>query len=61
MILYHFNFGFPLMSENTEIIIPPKRVVPRDRGISIEGRVVERKKGTLVKKNIMKMTKDPNH
>lgn len=36
MILYHFNFGFPLMSENTVLHFPSKKVVPRDPAISLE-------------------------
>ena len=30
MLLYHMNYGYPLLSENTEIHIPSKTVVPRD-------------------------------
>lgn len=30
MILYHFNLGYPLLSEDTQLIIPTKRVSPRD-------------------------------
>lgn len=37
MILYHFNFGFPLLSEGTEILIPSRSVVPRDEGTPVEG------------------------
>ena len=37
MILYHFNFGFPLMSEDTEIQFPSKEVLPRDAGTPVEG------------------------
>jgi len=29
-ILYHMNFGYPLLSENTELIIDPKSTQPRD-------------------------------
>ena len=36
MILYHFNFGFPLMSEETRIFFPSERVVPRDAGTPVE-------------------------
>jgi hypothetical protein len=36
MILYHFNFGFPLMSEETTIFFPSGRVVPRDAGTPVE-------------------------
>lgn len=31
MILYHFNLGFPLLSEQTQILLPTKLVTPRDR------------------------------
>lgn len=30
MLLYHFNFGYPLLSPNTRIIIPSIEVTPRD-------------------------------
>lgn len=30
MMLYHVNFGFPLLAEGTELIAPSKRVTPRD-------------------------------
>jgi hypothetical protein len=29
-ILYHFNFGYPLLSEDTEMLIEPLLTVPRD-------------------------------
>ena len=29
-ILYHMNFGYPLLSEDTELIIEPVKTVPRD-------------------------------
>ena len=29
-ILYHMNFGYPLLSEDTELIIDPLNTVPRD-------------------------------
>lgn len=29
-ILYHINIGYPLLSENAELIINPERTVPRD-------------------------------
>ncbi len=37
MILYHFNFGFPLLSEETTIDFPSRTVVPRDKGTPVEG------------------------
>ncbi|MCD8215117.1 MAG: aldose 1-epimerase family protein [Clostridiales bacterium] len=30
MILYHINIGYPLLDEGTEILIPTKKVTPRD-------------------------------
>lgn len=30
MILYHFNFGYPFLSENAYIFSPAREVVPRD-------------------------------
>jgi hypothetical protein len=37
MILYHFNFGFPLLSENTEVRFPSRTVIARDEGTPIDG------------------------
>jgi len=37
MILYHFNFGFPLLDEETTINFPSKKVIARDDGIPIAG------------------------
>ena len=37
MFLYHFNFGFPLMDDNTEIIIPSRKVVRREEDYPLEG------------------------
>jgi hypothetical protein len=37
MILYHFNFGFPLLDEQTEIRLPGREVVPRDEGTPVAG------------------------
>ncbi|MGP4079093.1 DUF4432 family protein [Pseudalkalibacillus sp. R45] len=36
MILYHFNFGFPLMGEETKVYFPSKKVESRDKGVSKE-------------------------
>lgn len=30
MILYHMNMGYPLLSQNAELIIPSSKVTPRD-------------------------------
>jgi hypothetical protein len=30
MLLYHFNFGYPLLDENTTLIMPSDRIIPRD-------------------------------
>ncbi|MFH1132750.1 MAG: aldose 1-epimerase family protein [Pseudomonadota bacterium] len=37
MLLYHFNFGFPLMSEQTQIQFPSKRVLPRESSTPTDG------------------------
>lgn len=37
MILYHFNFGFPLLCEETTIEFPSGTVIPRDAGTPVEG------------------------
>jgi galactose mutarotase-like enzyme len=37
MILYHFNFGYPLLDEATEIHLPTQKVVARDKGVPIAG------------------------
>ncbi|MDZ7333280.1 MAG: aldose 1-epimerase family protein [candidate division KSB1 bacterium] len=37
MVLYHFNFGFPLMSEETKIVFPSRKVVPREPETPLEG------------------------
>jgi Domain of unknown function (DUF4432) len=37
MILYHFNFGFPLLSETTKVSFPEREVVARDAGTPVEG------------------------
>ncbi len=37
MILYHFNFGFPLLSEETEVRFPSRRVIPREPETPLEG------------------------
>ncbi|MDX1615141.1 MAG: aldose 1-epimerase family protein [Candidatus Promineifilaceae bacterium] len=37
MILYHFNFGFPLLSEQTRLRFPSQKVVVRDEGTPLEG------------------------
>jgi hypothetical protein len=37
MILYHFNFGFPLLMPETKIEFPSNTVTPRDKGVPLEG------------------------
>lgn len=37
MLLYHFNFGFPLLTEKTQILWPSKKLVPRDPGTQTDG------------------------
>ena len=37
MLLYHFNFGFPLLGEDTRITFPSRKVVPRESDLSVQG------------------------
>lgn len=37
MLLYHFNFGFPLMTEETTVAFPSRRVAPREAETPLEG------------------------
>lgn len=37
MLLYHFNFGFPLLTPETELRFPSHQVTPRDEGTPVEG------------------------
>ena len=31
MLLYHFNFGYPLLDENAVVLLPTTKVAPRDK------------------------------
>jgi hypothetical protein len=37
MLLYHFNFGFPLLAPETAIKFPSQRVVPREADLPLAG------------------------
>ncbi|HZG58516.1 aldose 1-epimerase family protein [Paenibacillus sp.] len=37
MMLYHWNFGFPLLTEATRVRLPSRRAVPRDAGVPVDG------------------------
>jgi Domain of unknown function (DUF4432) len=37
MLLYHFNFGFPLLDAQTQIYFPSATVIPREAELPIEG------------------------
>ncbi len=37
MILYHFNFGFPLLGPHTTIHVPSQKVLPRDADTPVAG------------------------
>jgi hypothetical protein len=37
MLLYHFNFGFPLLDAQTQICFPSATVTPREPGLPSEG------------------------
>jgi hypothetical protein len=36
MLLYHFNFGFPLLDAQTEIHFPAGSVTPREKDLTLE-------------------------
>jgi hypothetical protein len=36
MLLYHFNFGFPLLDAQTQVTFPSATVIPRETGMPIE-------------------------
>jgi len=36
MLLYHFNFGFPLLSEDTQITFPSRQVHPREADLPLQ-------------------------
>lgn len=42
MILYHSNFGYPLVCEDSYVMIPSEGPVPRDSGKGVEHYTVER-------------------
>jgi len=37
MLLYHCNFGFPLLDANTQVTFPSQKVVARDEGVALAG------------------------
>lgn len=37
MLLYHFNFGFPLLTEDVKITFPSRKVTPRESDITLNG------------------------
>ncbi len=37
MILYHFNFGFPMLNEHTQLVFPSKNVIARDEDTPLDG------------------------
>jgi hypothetical protein len=37
MLLYHFNFGFPLLDSQSQVCFPPATVIPREPEMPIEG------------------------
>jgi len=36
MLLYHFNFGFPLLDETTKVHFPSRRVLAREPGLPLD-------------------------
>jgi hypothetical protein len=37
MVLYHFNFGFPLMDKDTQVALPSRKIVPRESDLTLDG------------------------
>jgi galactose mutarotase-like enzyme len=37
MLLYHCNFGYPLLTKDTQIMFPSQKVVARDAGVPLAG------------------------
>ncbi len=37
MLLYHCNFGFPLLTKDTQVTFPSQKVVARDEGVPLVG------------------------
>ena len=37
MLLYHFNFGFPLLEPDSEILLPAGRMTPREPDVPLDG------------------------
>lgn len=37
MLLYHFNFGFPLLDADTKIKLPSGKVIPREPALPMDG------------------------
>jgi hypothetical protein len=37
LMLYHFNFGFPLLNETTRITMPTSRIVGKDKDTPLDG------------------------
>ncbi len=37
MLLYHFNFGFPLLGKDTQVTFPSRKVTPREPDLSLGG------------------------
>jgi hypothetical protein len=37
MMLYHWNFGFPLLDEKVQLHFPAARTQPRDEGVPLDG------------------------
>ena len=48
MILYHCNFGYPLLDEDAYVVIPTNSIVPRDKGM--KGVLIEPEKYNVFQK-----------
>lgn len=52
MILYHFNFGYPLIDENVILHFPSRRVVPQNREVTLDHYEVFQKPDTISQEQV---------
>ncbi|GGG61266.1 aldose 1-epimerase family protein [Paenibacillus radicis (ex Gao et al. 2016)] len=52
MLLYHFNFGYPLMTPDTRMQFPPAAIVPRDAGAAPVGLKGMGREGQIVPERV---------
>ncbi|WJH37565.1 DUF4432 family protein [Paenibacillus sp. CC-CFT747] len=60
MMLYHFNFGFPLLDEGTRIVFPEGPVRPREPGTPIDGMDTWQKPDPLFQERVYYRRPEPD-